>query len=181
MDTGQIHFCWATTATPTTSLRLSLFICKIVTVAIHYRVAVKLEQATALYKLCTSYPPHCPHVDYCNTSCSVINVLCPDAHGQVNGLRRRSISTLGILLSQKKEGNHAICSNMDGTRESHIKWSKSERERQIPYEIMYITYIRHRWTYLKKRNKLMGMENRCVVAQDEGVGWTGSVGLVDAN
>ena len=32
----------------------------------------------------------------------------------------------------------AICSNMDATRDCHTKWSKSERERQIPY---YITYM----------------------------------------
>ena len=27
---------------------------------------------------------------------------------------------------------------MDGTRDSHTEWSKSERERQIPYDITYI-------------------------------------------
>ena len=42
-----------------------------------------------------------------------------------------------ILLSHKKEGNHAICSNMDGPRDYDTKWSKSERERQISY----ITYM----------------------------------------
>ena len=26
---------------------------------------------------------------------------------------------------------------MDGPRDYHIKWSKSERERQIPYDITY--------------------------------------------
>ena len=32
-------------------------------------------------------------------------------------------------------------------------------------------------------NKLMDLENRLVVAkrEDEGVGWTGSLGLIDAN
>ena len=34
-----------------------------------------------------------------------------------------------------KEQNNAICSNMDATRDSHTKWSKSERERKIPYDI----------------------------------------------
>ena len=43
-----------------------------------------------------------------------------------------------ILLGHKKEQNHAICSNMDGTRDSHTKWSKSERERQILCDIIYI-------------------------------------------
>ena len=31
----------------------------------------------------------------------------------------------GILLSHKKEGNNAICSNMDGPRDYHSKWCKS--------------------------------------------------------
>ena len=43
----------------------------------------------------------------------------------------------GILLSHKKEWNNAIYSNMDGHRDYHTKWSKLERERQIPY----ITYV----------------------------------------
>ena len=41
-------------------------------------------------------------------------------------------------IVHKKEQNNAICSNMDGTRASHTKWSKSERERQIPYDITYM-------------------------------------------
>ena len=44
----------------------------------------------------------------------------------------------GILLSHKKEWNNAICSNMDGPRDDHTKWSKSERERQISYDITYM-------------------------------------------
>ena len=35
----------------------------------------------------------------------------------------------GIVLSQKKERNNAICSNMDGPRECHTEWSMSDRER----------------------------------------------------
>ena len=34
---------------------------------------------------------------------------------------------------------------------------------------------------VKNVNKLMDMENRFVVAKGEGVGWTGSLGLVNAN
>ena len=30
----------------------------------------------------------------------------------------------GILFSHKKEWNSAICSNMDGPRDYHTKWSK---------------------------------------------------------
>ena len=35
----------------------------------------------------------------------------------------------GILLSHKIEQNNAVCSNMDGPRDCHTDWSKSDRER----------------------------------------------------
>ena len=45
----------------------------------------------------------------------------------------------GILLfSHKKEWNNAICSNIEGTRDYHTKWSKPDRERQISYDITYM-------------------------------------------
>ena len=43
-----------------------------------------------------------------------------------------------ILLSHEKEQNNAICSNLDTTTDYQTKWSKSERERQIPYNITYV-------------------------------------------
>ena len=42
-----------------------------------------------------------------------------------------------------KEQHHAICSNMDATRDYHTKWNKSVRERQIPYDITYTWNIKH--------------------------------------
>ena len=44
----------------------------------------------------------------------------------------------GILLSHKNDWNNAICNNMDGPRDYHTKWSKSEKERQIVYDIIYM-------------------------------------------
>ena len=35
----------------------------------------------------------------------------------------------GILLSHKKEWNNAICSNMDGPKDYHTKWSKTEKDK----------------------------------------------------
>ena len=49
----------------------------------------------------------------------------------------------GILLSHKKEQNNAICSNMDATRDYHTKWSKSDRERQIPYDITFMWNLKY--------------------------------------
>ena len=34
----------------------------------------------------------------------------------------------GILLSHKKEWNHAIHGNMDGPKDYHTKWSTSDKD-----------------------------------------------------
>ena len=44
----------------------------------------------------------------------------------------------GILLSHKEEWNNAICSNVDGPRDYHTKWSKSDRERQTSWYRIYV-------------------------------------------
>ena len=62
--------------------------------------------------------------------------------------------------------NNAICSDMNKTRDSHTK-----SERLTPYDIIYLeSNTSHKWTYLWKRNKLMDLENRLVVAKGEGRG-----------
>ena len=49
----------------------------------------------------------------------------------------------GILLSHKKAWNNAICNNMDGPRNYHTKWSKSDRERPILYDITYMWNLKN--------------------------------------
>ena len=68
----------------------------------------------------------------------------------------------GILLSHKKELNNAICSNLDGPRDYHTKWSKSERERQMLYDIIYMWNLKkwYKWTFLTNRNRLTDFENK---------------------
>ena len=44
----------------------------------------------------------------------------------------------GILLSHKKEQNWVICRDVDGPRDCHTEWSKSEREKQISYINAYM-------------------------------------------
>ena len=53
-----------------------------------------------------------------------------------------------------EEQNNAICDNMDGTRDSYTKWSKSEKGGQIPYDITYLeSNIQYKWsTYRKQTN-----------------------------
>ena len=71
---------------------------------------------------------------------------------------------------------------MDATRDSHAKWIKSERERQIPYDIIYVgnlIYGTNEPIYGKERD----IETRIVVAKGRGEGgeWVGSLGLVDTS
>ena len=48
----------------------------------------------------------------------------------------------GMLLSHKEEWMKE-CSNMDATRDYPIKYSKSERERQIPYDTIYMWNLKY--------------------------------------
>ena len=48
----------------------------------------------------------------------------------------------GIFLSHLKEWNNAIWSNMEAPGDYHTKWSKSDRERQISYDIAYMQNLK---------------------------------------
>ena len=89
----------------------------------------------------------------------------------------------GILSSLKKEGNNAICSNMDGPRNYHTKWSKSERERQIPYNITYMWNLKYDTNELIYETKTDSQRTDLWLPRGRGVreGWIGSMGLVDGN
>ena len=56
--------------------------------------------------------------------------------------------------SAKKEWNTAISSNMDGLRDYHTKWRRSDRGRQVLCDITYMWNLRRRykWTYLVIQN-----------------------------
>ena len=46
----------------------------------------------------------------------------------------------------KKEQYNVICSNMDGPRDCHTEWSKSDRERWISYDIAYMQNLKRNGT-----------------------------------
>ena len=72
-----------------------------------------------------------------------------------------------LLLSHKKGWNTAICSNLDGFRDCHTEWSKSDRERQISYAIAYMWNLKrgYKWTYLQNRNRVVDVENKLMVTR----------------
>ena len=58
---------------------------------------------------------------------------------------------------------------MDGPRDYHSKWSKSDKGRQISYDITYMWNLKkwYKWTYLKSRNRLTDIENKLMVTKEE--------------
>ena len=79
------------------------------------------------------------------------------------------IYTVEYYSAIKKEWNNAIYSNMDGPRDYHTKWSKSERERQVSYDITYMWNLKkgYKWTYLQNRNRPTDIENKLMVTKGE--------------
>ena len=61
----------------------------------------------------------------------------------------RSYAQDRLLLSHKKEGNIAICSNIDGPRDYHTKWRKSDKDK---YDIIYMWNLKakYKWIYIYK-------------------------------
>jgi len=49
----------------------------------------------------------------------------------------------GILLIHINEWNNAIWCNIDGSRDCHTEWNKSEREGQISYAITYMWNLKY--------------------------------------
>ena len=81
----------------------------------------------------------------------------------------------GILLSCKRELNFAICSSMDRLGGHCAKWSKSDRERQIPYDITSMWYknIKNKLVNVTKIKRFIDVENKLVVTSGEGGGKIG--------
>ena len=67
---------------------------------------------------------------------------------------------------------------MDGPGDNHTKWSKSERERQMPYDITYMESKQwYKWTYLQNKNRLTDIENKLMVIKMERGGYIRDLGL----
>ena len=56
---------------------------------------------------------------------------------------------------------------MDGPRVCDTEWSKSDRERQISYDIAYMLNLKtwYKWTYLQNTNRVTNVENKLMVTR----------------
>ena len=65
-----------------------------------------------------------------------------------------------ILLSHKKKRSWVICSEVDGPRDCHTEWSKSEKGIQIPCTNTYIWNLKKNGSdETRDRNKDTDVEN----------------------
>ena len=82
----------------------------------------------------------------------------------------------GILLSHKKERNWVISRDVDGSRDCHTEWSKSEREKHISYINAFMLNLEkwYRWTVLQGRNWDTDVENQRM--DTKGGKWQGDGG-----
>ena len=71
--------------------------------------------------------------------------------------------------SAKKEWNNAICSNMNGPRDFHTKWSKPGKDRCHMKTLICGIYKKgSKWIYLQNRNRLTDIENKLMITKGEG-------------
>ena len=68
----------------------------------------------------------------------------------------------GISFSHKKECMWVSPNEVDEPRAYYTEWSKSDREKQIPYTNTYIWNLErwYWWTYLQSSNGVTNIENR---------------------
>ena len=77
-----------------------------------------------------------------------------------------------------------MCSNKNGLRDYHTKWSKSGRERYISYDITYVWNLKYYTNEPTYKTETESQIYRALTATGTvGVveGWIGSLGLADAN
>ena len=76
------------------------------------------------------------------------------------------VYTMGYYSAIKKEWNDAICSNMDGPKNYHTKWSKLDKYHIITYMWNFKTWCK--WTYSQhKLTDIPKKEKKKVVIKGE--------------
>ena len=70
----------------------------------------------------------------------------------------------------KKEWNLAIFDNMDGVRGYYAKWNKSNREKQIPYDLYVESEKQNKLMNITEQTRLIDAKNKQVVARGKRIG-----------
>ena len=81
------------------------------------------------------------------------------------------IYTMEYYSDIKKEWNNAICSNMDGPRDYHTEWRKSDRGRQISYDITYTWNLKYDTNELIYKTEINSQTLKTNLWLPKGKGW----------
>ena len=79
-------------------------------------------------------------------------------------------SSIPFILLSFFSSRRAFSQKLDGTRDSHTKCSKSERERQIPYDITHIWNLAYNTNEPFHRKETHGLGEQTCGFQGEGGG-----------
>ena len=66
----------------------------------------------------------------------------------------------GVLVSLSKEQNNATCSDMDGSRDYHTEWSKSDKDKYYMISLICgnLKNVWYKGIYLQNKNRLTDWE-----------------------
>ena len=67
---------------------------------------------------------------------------------------------------------------MNGTIDYYTKWSKSDIEKPILYDIIYMWNLKnkwYKWIYFQTRNRLTHIENKLMVTKRDSQGGMGKI------
>ena len=86
---------------------------------------------------------------------------------------------MSLFKNQAEEQNWVICRNVDGPKDCHTEWIKSEREKQISYINSYTWNLEkwYRWTGLLGRNRDTDVENKRMDTKGGKQGWGDGGGM----
>ena len=74
------------------------------------------------------------------------------------------------IAESKKERNNTIHSNMDGPRDCHTEWSKlnNNKYHMLSLICVYLKWYKwYKWTSVQNRNRLIDIENKVTVTEEE--------------
>ena len=97
----------------------------------------------------------------------------------IRGINKEDAVHIYNRILAIKEWNNAICSKVDGPRDCHTEWSKSDRERQSHMISLYMWNLKneYKWTYIQNRNRITDEENKHgYQGLSGGMGWIRRLG-----
>ena len=121
-----------------------------------------------------------------NDTCTPMFTIAKTWKQQMNGLRVCDTYTQQNTTQTYKEQNNAVIATWMHLEIIILGEVKSEREKQMTYDITYICNLKYGETNLSTKQKQAHRHGEQICrCQGEGegrrVGWTGSLALVDAN